>query len=84
MVKLTKGIQFWDWKTKWSDYDLRITIGAPKHLQELADAIETKVYHIGREEELIEQIKKLDPNAGIIRGSIERLEKQLDDLENTK
>jgi hypothetical protein len=82
--KLTKGIQFWDWKTKWSDYDLRITIGAPKHLQELADAIETKVYHIGREEELIEQIKKLDPNAGIIRGSIERLEKQLDDLENTK
>jgi hypothetical protein len=82
--KLTKGIQFWDWKTKWSDYDLRITIGAPKHLQELADAIESKVYHIGREEELIEQIKKLDPNAGIIRGSIERLEKQLENLENTK
>jgi len=82
--KLTKGIQFWDWKTKWSDYDLRITIGAPKHLQELADAIETKVYHIGREEELIEQIKKLDPNAGIIRGSIERLVKQLENLENTK
>jgi len=82
--KLTKGIQFWDWKTKWSDYDLRITIGAPKHLQELADAIESKVYHIGREEELIEQIKKLDPNAGIIRGSIERLGKQLENLENTK
>jgi uncharacterized coiled-coil DUF342 family protein len=82
--KLTKGIIFWDWKTKWSDYDLRISISGPKHLQELADAIETKVYHIGREEELIEQIKKLDPNAGIIRGSIERLEKQLEDLENTK
>jgi hypothetical protein len=82
--KLTKGIMFWDWKTKWSDYDLRISISGPKHLQDLADAIENKVYRNGREEELIEQIKKLDPNAGIIRGSIERLVKQLENLENTK
>jgi hypothetical protein len=82
--KLTKGIMFWDWKTKWSDYDLRISISGPKHLQDLADAIENKVYRNGREEELVEQIKKLDPNASIIWGSIERLEKQLEDLENTK
>jgi len=81
-TRLTRGIQFWDWKTKWSDYDLRISISAPKHLQELADAIETKVYHIGREEELVSEIKKLDPNASIIWGSIERLEKQLEELEN--
>ena len=34
--KLTKGIQFTDWKTKWGEYDLRISIIAPKHLQDLA------------------------------------------------
>jgi hypothetical protein len=79
--KLTKGIMFWDWKTKWSDYDLRISISGPKHLQDLADAIENKVYRNGREEELVSEIKKLDPNASIIWGSIERLEKQLEDLE---
>jgi hypothetical protein len=79
--KLTKGIQFWDWKTKWSDYDLRISISAPKHLQELADAIESKVYYIGREEELITEIKKILPTATIIHGSIERLEKQLEGLQ---
>ena len=72
---------FWDWKTKWSDYDLRISISGPKHLQDLADAIENKVYRNGREEELVSEIKKLDPNASIIWGSIERLEKQLEDLE---
>jgi hypothetical protein len=82
--RLTKGITFWDWKTKWSDYDLRISISAPKHLQDLADDIEQGVYSRGREEELVEQIKKLDPDAGIIRGSIERLVKQLENLENTK
>ena len=79
---LTKGIHFWDWKTKWSDYDLRISISGPKHLQNLADDIERGFYKRGREEELVEQIKKLDPSASIIWGSIERLEKQLEELEN--
>jgi hypothetical protein len=79
--KLTKNIQFWDWKTKWSDYDLRISISGPKHLQDLADAIETKVYQNGREEYLISEIKQILPTASIIRGSIERLEKQLEGLQ---
>jgi hypothetical protein len=79
--KLTKGIQFWDWKTKWSEYDLRISISGPKHLQDLADAIESKVYQNGREEYLISEIKKLLPTASIIRGSIERLEQQLEGLQ---
>ena len=80
--KLTKGIQFWDWKTKWSDYDLRISISGPEHLQELASAIEDRFYSTGRQKELVEQILKLDPNASIIWGSIERFEKQLERLEN--
>ena len=80
--KLTKGIAFIDWKTKWTAYDLRISISAPEHLQELASAIENRFYSRGRQTELVEQIKEIDPNAGIIWGSIERLEKQLEELEN--
>jgi len=81
--KLTKGIQLWDWKTKWYNYDLRISISGPKHLQDLADDIEHGYYSRGRQEELVEQILKLDPNASIIWGSIERFEEQLEKLEQT-
>ena len=79
---LTKGIAFVDWKTKWSDYDLRISIHAPKHLQELSSGIEGSFYSTGRQKELVEQIKAIDPDASIIWGSIERFEKQLEELEN--
>ena len=82
--KLTKGIAFIDWKTKWSDYDLRISIYAPAHLQDLAEAIEDKFYSEGRQKELVEQIKELDPNARIVWGSVTRLEEQLEELENGK
>jgi hypothetical protein len=82
--KLTKGILFWDWKTKWSHYDLRISISAPEHLQNLAGWIEDGFYSNGRQKELVEQIKTLDPDASIIWGSIERLEEQLEKLENTQ
>jgi hypothetical protein len=82
LTKLTKGIGFWDWKTKWSHYDLRISISAPKHLQDLADDIEHGFYSRGKQKELVEQIKAIDPDASIIWGSIERFEKQLAELEN--
>ena len=80
--KLTKGIAFVDWKTKWHSYDLRISIHAPMHLQNLADDIEQGFYSRGAQEELVAKIKQLDPNAGIIWGSIEKLKKQLENLEN--
>jgi hypothetical protein len=79
--KLTKGIQFWDWKTKWSQYDLRISITAPKHLQNLASDIEHGFYSRGKQKELVAQILELDPNAPIFWGSIERFEAQLEELE---
>ena len=81
---LTKGLAFVDWKTKWHDYDLRISIHAPKHLQNLADDIEYGFYSRGAQEELVEQILKLDPNASIIWGSVERFNKQLEKLEAEK
>jgi hypothetical protein len=79
--RLTKGIIMWDYKTKWADYDLRISISGPKHLQNLADGIESYFYKEGRSNELVEQILKLDPNASIV-WSVSRLEKQLEELEN--
>jgi len=82
LYKLTKGIAFVDWKTKWESYDLRISVHAPKHIQDLAEWIERGFYNEGRQEELIEKIKAIDPNANIIWGSIDRLEKQLEELEN--
>ena len=82
--RLTKGIAFVDWKTKWTYYDLRISIHGPNHLQNLADDIESGFYDRGKQEELVEQIKAIDPNANILWGSIDRLAKQLEDLENAR
>jgi hypothetical protein len=79
--RLTGGILIWDYKTKWSDYDLRISISAPSHLQSLSNGIESQFFKEGKENELVEQIKAIDPNANIIGGSIERLQKQLNELE---
>ena len=78
--KLTQGIAFVDWKTKWHSYDLRISIHAPMHLQNLADDIEQGFYSRGAQEELVAKIKQLDPNAGIIWGSVDRLRTQLEGL----
>ena len=80
--KLTNGIMFVDYKTKWSDYDLRISIYGPEHLQELASAIEDRFYSKGRQTELVEQIKAINPKANPVWGSISRLEKELEELEN--
>jgi hypothetical protein len=79
--KLTKGTLIWDYKTKWENYDLRISISAPPHLQSLSNGIERQFYKEGKENELVELIKAIDPNANIIGGSIERLQKQLEKLE---
>ena len=78
--KLTKSIMIIDYKTKWAHYDLRISVHAPKHLHNLAYAIETDFYKRGRQEELAEQIKAIDPDARIIWGSVSRLEEQLKQL----
>jgi hypothetical protein len=82
--KLTKGIFIWDYKTKWEWYDLRISISAPKHLQDLASAIENDFYSRGRQEDIAEDILKLDPEAKIIWGSVDMLIKQYNDLMDKK
>lgn len=81
-VKLTRGMRMWDHKTKWSDYDLRISISAPKHLQDLAHAIERKTHYDGRKVELIEQIRKLEPGFNRIYMANQDLENYLGNLSN--
>ena len=82
--RLTKGIAFIDWKTKWADYDLRISISAPEHLQDLADAIEIYFYKKGKREELINAIEKINPKVHIGYKSLNDLEKILSILDPTK
>ena len=76
---ITGGIGFIDWKTKWHDYDLRISISAPKHLQDLGDDIESGFYTRGYRESLVEKLKKLDPDADP-HWTTEGLIKQIDAL----
>ena len=64
--------------SKW--YDLRISASVPKHLQDLANAIERDFYSRGRQQEIADSILKLDPNASIIWGSVDRLVKQYNEL----
>ncbi len=80
LKKLTKGIFIYDYKTKWTNYDLRISVTGPEYICNLADAIENYYYKRGREAELVSEILKLDEDAKIVYGSIPRLEKQLSDL----
>jgi len=82
--KLTKGIVFWDYKIKWSDYDLRISISGPQYLQDLADAIEDLTYRRGRKQELIDEIKEYEPEFNKTHLLTVELEKYLEKLENKK
>ena len=81
--RITKGIRFVDYKTKWSEYDLRISINGPEHLQDLADDIETGFYNRGYRQYLENYLKKLDPTAAP-EWNLEKLVKQVDELENAR
>jgi hypothetical protein len=60
--KLTKGIFFVDYKTKWTEYDLRISIHGNDLLVNLADDIESSFYRRGRRENVLEELAKI-PNS---------------------
>lgn len=82
--KLTKGITFVDYKTKWSWYDLRISVAAPQYIQDLADAIEAHYYRLGKKEDTIKQIKKIEPDFSKTYMTSLDLQDYLDELENKK
>jgi hypothetical protein len=81
--KLTGGITLYDYKTKWSYYDLRISIAAPQYLQDLADDIEYGYYQRGKREELLLSIKRIEPDFDRWM-TIKELENYLETLTETK
>jgi len=80
--RLTKSIKLTDYKTKWYDYDLRISVYGTEQMQNLADAIEHKFFDQGHRETLADKIKELDPNTKYHNGyTIESLRKEINRLE---
>jgi len=83
-TKLTKGIMILDYKTKWSDYDLRISIAGDVEMWRLTTAIEEKFYEDGYRKELIEQIREYEPEFNEVYLSTNRLEEKIEKLEQLK
>lgn len=59
--RITRGYTMFDYKTKWTDYDLRITVHGTEEMHRLAHAIETSFYDRGLRKDLACQIQDLDP-----------------------
>jgi hypothetical protein len=78
--RLTKGYLIVDYKTKWQWYDLRISIYGNEQMNWLADAIEAKFYREGRREDLLDQLKKLNPNKNYEFYGLSALEEAVDEL----
>ena len=82
--KITKGVFLWDYKTKWSWYDLRISLTGPEHLNELADAIEAFTYNKGYRADLIDRIKVYEPEFKDTWKSTDSLSTYLTSLEDSE
>jgi len=78
--RLTKGITFYDYKTKWSWYDLRISVAAPEYIQDLADAIEDYYCRTGKKEDTIKQIKTIEPDFDKTYATLSDLEEYYENL----
>ena len=78
--RLTKGYLIVDYKTKWQGYDLRISIYGNEQMNWLADAIEAKFYRDGRRQDLLDQLKKLNPNKNYEFYGLSALEEAVDEL----
>lgn len=79
-IKLTKGMTIYDYKTKWSDYDLRISVAGPRHIGDLAKAIENQFYVSGKTRFLLEEIKRMNPDDNEINHTLSHLEKKYQEL----
>ncbi|NBP56790.1 hypothetical protein EBU71_09735 [bacterium] len=81
---LTKGITLYDYKTKWSYYDLRISIAGPQYLQDLADDIERGYYNRGKRQELISTIRGYDPSFNRTYITVGELQEYLDQISGSE
>lgn len=82
LTHLTGGYIIFDYKTKWHDYDLRISISGNAQMWNLATSIEDRFYEQGRREDLAQQIYNLDPNTKFDSGYlIKDLQAELERLD---
>jgi hypothetical protein len=81
--RITKGYRIYDYKTKWTEYDLRISIGGNEQMWWLTEAIERYFYQTGLRQELYERILQINPkraevvkgwDSNMLRDELERLE----------
>jgi hypothetical protein len=63
--RITKGMRFMDWKTKWEWYDLRISIVADQELQDIASKIERDYYKKGKQKDALIELMKEDERNGL-------------------
>ena len=84
--RITKGYRIYDYKTKWTDYDLRISIAGNEQMWDLTNAIERHFYNKGHKQNLFEQIKRINPKrAEVVTGwSVSMLQEELEKLESQK
>jgi len=80
--RLTKGYLIVDYKTKWQWYDLRISIHGNEQMNWLSDAIEQTFYRDGRREDLLNQLKELNPEKDYSLKMLRELEEELSNLHN--
>lgn len=80
--KLTKGYFIWDYKTKWTHYDLRISISGDNDCWFLSNSIESSFYQKGRKEELMEEMAEKFPDINCRGWSLDMLRKKLEDAED--
>ena len=58
----------YDYKTKWTDYDLRISVYGNMQMYNLAYSIEHMFYEDGYRKDLYEQIFEIDPETKFTKG----------------
>jgi hypothetical protein len=80
--KLTKGYHIWDYKTKWQNYDLRISISGDDDSWFLSQSIENAFFRRGLKEDLLDQLKELNPEGNYKGLPIDTLKAILQDLKN--
>ncbi len=57
--RITKGYRIYDVKTKWTHYDLRISIAGTEQMHDLAEMIEGYFYKRGHREDMILQLSEI-------------------------
>jgi len=78
--RLTKGYLIVDYKTKWQWYDLRISVYGNEQMNWMADAIESKFYKDGRRQDLLDQLKELNPEKDYSFKMLRELEEEVSKL----